>query len=306
MRPGFDTRMTPPGATPPSPASLLGKTVVITGATSGIGRVAAEQLARMGARIVFIARDRQRGSDLVARLGAIAPGVAHAAHYADLSRFGDMARVAADIARSEPRIHVLANNAGALFNRRAVTVDGLERTFALNHMAYFVVTNLLLDRLKATPGARIVSTASDAHERATLDFEDLQCANKFSGFLAYGRSKLMNILMTRELARQLDGTGVTANCLHPGFVATRFADESGGPISVVVRVAKMIRGRSPERGAETLVWLASSPDVRDSTGGYYVDSTLTTPSAAARNAGDAARLWQISADLARRAGALHV
>ncbi len=274
----------------------------MTGATSGIGTVAAEQFAAMGARVVFIARDRARGALLLARLDHVAPGLGHAAHYADLSRLADMRRVASDIALAEPRIDILVNNAGALFNRRELTVDGLERTFALNHMSYFVITNLLLTRLKATPGARIVSTASDAHQRADLDFADLQCAEKFSGFLAYGRSKLMNILMTRELARRLDGTGVTANCLHPGFVATRFADESGGPIALIVRAAKMIRGRSPERGAETMVWLATSPDVAGKTGGYYVDSVLTTPAPAAEHDGDAARLWKISAAIATRSG----
>jgi NAD(P)-dependent dehydrogenase (short-subunit alcohol dehydrogenase family) len=274
---------------------MQGHVVVITGATSGIGEVAADRLAAKGARIVFIARDRARGEETLRHLNAIAPGVGHAAHYADLSRIAEMKRVSAEIAAAEPRIDVLVNNAGALFNARRVTEDGLEMTFATNHMSYFVVSNLLKSRMGQ--GGRIVSTASDAHKGARLDFDDLQSGKSYSGFGVYGRSKLCNILFTRELARRLAGTGITANCLHPGFVATRFGDRSGGILSFAVRAAKNF-ALTPEQGASTIIYLTSSPDVEGKTGGYYVKNAPATPTKEAQNEDDAKRLWEISARLA--------
>src|SRR5437870_8826977 len=238
---------------------MQGKTIVITGATSGIGRVAAERLASMGARLVLVARDKVRGQAMLARLREHAP-ISHSIHYADLSRLVEMKRVAAEIAAAETRIDVLINNAGALFGSRQVTEDGLELTFATNHMAYVVLTHGLRDRLIASAPARVVNTSSNAHTRARLDFDDLQSAQRYRGFKVYGRSKLCNILYTRELARRLAGTGVTANSLHPGFVATRFGDHSGGFFSYVVRAAKVV-AISPEKGAETIVYLASSDEV---------------------------------------------
>lgn len=275
---------------------MQGKTIVITGATSGIGEVAARALAQQGARIVLIARDRGRGEQMLKRLEEIAPGRNHVAHYANLSRLAEMKRVSEAIAGSEERIDVLINNAGAVFSARQVTGDALEMTFATNHIAYFVVTYLLLERLKATPGARIVSTASHAHKRAKLDFNDLQSQKHFSGFGMYDRSKLMNILFTRELARHLEGTGVTANCLHPGFVATRFADSSGGLISAVVRGAKTF-ALTPEEGAKTIVYLAAAPEVATVSGKYFYQCKEVSPSAEAQKDADARRLWDISLQL---------
>jgi NAD(P)-dependent dehydrogenase (short-subunit alcohol dehydrogenase family) len=272
------------------------KVVVVTGATSGIGAFAADRLAQKGARIVFIARDRARGEETRRHLQAVAAHTDHTVHYADLSRLSEMQRVAKEIADSEPHIDVLVNNAGAMFTDRQVTEDGLERTFALNHMSYFVITNLLLERLKATAGARIVSTASDAHRGTALEFDDLQSSRGYSGFRVYGRSKLMNILFTRELARRLAGSGVTANCLHPGFVDTGFGDASGGLMGFAIRAAKMF-ARTPERGAETIVYLASSPEVNGKSGGYYHDCRPATPTRAAQSDADARRLWDISAKL---------
>jgi NAD(P)-dependent dehydrogenase (short-subunit alcohol dehydrogenase family) len=208
-----------------------------------------------------------------------------------------MKRVAAQIASQEPRIDVLINNAGALFGARRVTEDGLEYTFALNHMAYFVVTEGLRERLEASAPARIVNTASAAHHGETLDFDDLQSEKGFSARKAYGRSKLCNILFTRELARRLQATGVTANCLHPGFVATRFADQSGGLISRFIWVAKFF-AISPEEGAQTIVHLASSPDVAEMTGKYFEECRATTPSLPARDDRAASLLWERSAALA--------
>ena len=275
---------------------MQGKTVVITGATSGIGEVAACELAQQGARIVLVARDRGRGERVLKRLEEIAPGRNHGAHYANLSRLAEMKRVCEAIAGHEERIDVLINNAGALFSTRQVTGDALEMTFATNHIAYFVVTNLLLERLKATPGARIVSTASHAHKRAKLDFNDLQSEKHFSGFGMYDRSKLMNILFTRELARRLEGSGVTANCLHPGFVATRFADASSGFVSAVVRGAKTF-ALTPEEGAKTIVYLATSAEVAAVSGKYFYQCKEVLPSAEAHKDADARRLWDLSLQL---------
>jgi NAD(P)-dependent dehydrogenase (short-subunit alcohol dehydrogenase family) len=276
---------------------MQGKTVVITGGTSGIGEIAAERLAQMGARIVLIARDKSRGEATLARLHERAPGLGHAVHYADLARVREMKRVAAEIASREPRIDVLINNAGAMFANRRLTEDGLECTFALNHMAYFVITEGLREQLLASAPARIVSTASAAHQGARLDFDDLQLAKSFSAMKAYGRSKLCNILFTRELARRLHGTGVTANCLHPGFVATRFGDESGGVISRFVGLAKLF-AIPPEKGAETIIYLVSSPKIAATTGRYFYKCGPITPSDAARDDRAALLLWERSAALA--------
>src|SRR5258708_24698042 len=207
---------------------MQGKVVVITGATSGIGEVAAQRLAEMGARIVLIARDRTRGEAALTRLRSVDTGVSHSVHYGDLSRISEMKRLAAEIAAAEPRIDVLINNAGAMFSSRRMTEDNLELTFAINHMAYFLLTQGLRERLLASSPARIVNTASDAYKGRVLDFEDLQSARGYSAVNVYGRSKLCNILFTRELSRRWRGRGGTVNCLHPGFVATRFGDGSGG------------------------------------------------------------------------------
>src|ERR1700724_1179704 len=207
-----------------------------------------------------------------------------------------MKRVAAEVAEAEPRIDVLVNNAGAMFSTRKLTGDELETTFTLNHMAYFVVTQGLRERLVASTSARVVSTASAAHQGARLDFDDLQLAKSFSAMKAYGRSKLCNILFTRELARRLRGTGVTANCLHPGFVATRFADQSGGLISRFAWLAKFF-AISPVKGAETIIYLASSPDVAQITGQYFFKCLPTISSPTAQDDESAALLWQRSAAL---------
>ncbi len=281
---------------------MHGKVVVMTGGTSGIGEVAAERLAGLGARLVLVARDRARGEATLARLRAQGPGVGHVARYADLSLIADTKRVAAEIAAAEPRIDVLINNAGAMFGRRQVTADGLELTFATNHMSYFLLTHGLRERLLASAPARVVNTSSAAHRRAGLDFEDLQSTRDYRGFTAYSRSKLCNILYTRELARRSAGTGVTANCLHPGFVATRFGDASGGFLSYVVRASKKVFAISSEKGAETLVYLASSPEVATISGGYFYQCQLATPTRAAQDDAAARRLWAETARLAGLSG----
>jgi len=277
--------------------AMQGKVVVITGATSGIGAVAAKRLARLGARLVLVARDRARGAATLASLERPSQGAGHRVVQGDLSQLTEMKRVARQIAAAEPRIDLLINNAGAFFGTRQVTEDGLERTFALNHMAYFVLTLGLLESLSAGAPSRIVSTASDAHRGHHLRFDDLQCAKGYTGLKAYGRSKLCNILFTRELARRIAGRGVAANCLHPGFVATRFGNEAGGWIAWAIRAAKLF-AISPEKGAETIVYLASAPEVAGAGGGYYHLCRPATPTAEAQDDEAAARLWRESARIA--------
>lgn len=273
--------------------SMQGKTVIITGATSGIGEVAAIHLAEKGARIVFTARDKRRADDTMAKLRAANPKTDHVLHMAELSTLAEMKRVGVELAR-EPRIDVLVNNAGALFNTRHETGDGLELTFALNHMAYFVITNILLPHLK--PGARIVTTASNAHRGAKLDFSDLQSKKGYSGFPVYSRSKLANILFNRELARRAPA-GVTANALHPGFVAT---DLGANNIPVIGRWVKWLINRRAipvAEGAKTVVYLATAPEVADVTGQYFVNCKAVPSIPASYDQAAAHRLWQISKQL---------
>jgi NAD(P)-dependent dehydrogenase (short-subunit alcohol dehydrogenase family) len=276
---------------------LEGKTCVITGATSGIGQIAAERLAAMGARLVLIARDQARGESTLRRLREHAPAAAHRVHYADLMRVAEVKRVAADIAASEQRIDILVNNAGAIFSYRRLTAEGLERTFALNHMAYFVLSHSLREPLLAAAPARVVNTASAAHQSAKLDFDDLQFARAYNGVSAYQRSKLCNILFTRELSRRWAGTGITVNCLHPGFVASRFGKESGGLLPLVLRAAQVL-AISPEEGAETTVYLASSQEVADVSGRYFYKCRASATAVQAEDDSAARRLWQESAKLA--------
>ncbi|HUK07513.1 MAG TPA: SDR family oxidoreductase [Stellaceae bacterium] len=278
---------------------MQGKLCVITGASSGVGLAAAEALARKGARLALIARDPARGAAAMRRLQTMVPGVEIAMHYADLARLAEVRRVADELLQAYPRIDVLINNAGAMFRRREVSADGLERTFALNHMAYFLLTEKLRARLAASKPARIVSVASRAHEGATLDLDDLNMERRYDGWLAYRRSKLANILWTRELARRLAGSDVTANALHPGFVATRFGDNNRGWFGLTLGIAKRVAAIRPEEGAATVVHLASAPGLDSVSGGYFVKSAPALPSAAAQDDTTARRLWQASEKFAQ-------
>jgi NAD(P)-dependent dehydrogenase (short-subunit alcohol dehydrogenase family) len=274
-----------------------GKVVVLTGGTSGIGRVAATELSRRGAKIVLIARDRARAADALAAITTAGPSLEHRVFIADLASIADTRRIAAEIAAAEPRIDVLINNAGALFNRRQLSPDGLEMTFALNHMAYFVLTAGLKQTLMQSAPARVVNTASGAHRSATLNLNDLQSERGYTGFAVYSRSKLCNILFNRELARRLKGKGVTSNCLHPGFVATRFGDDSGGLVQSLMPIAKL-GAISPAMGAETIVYLASSPEVGAVSGEYFYKCAPDTPSPQAQDDAMATKLWAESERLA--------
>jgi NAD(P)-dependent dehydrogenase (short-subunit alcohol dehydrogenase family) len=276
---------------------MHGKTIVATGATSGVGEEAVLALAKMGARIVFVARDGARAEATLARLERAAPKLGHRVHLADLSNMAETLWVGRLIAKNERRVDVLINNAGAMFSDRRVTPEGLEMTFALNHMAYFLMTAALERSLAAAAPARIVSTSSMAHQGMRLDFSDLQSARSYNGWRAYGCSKLANILFTREAARRLKGAGVTVNCFHPGFVASRFGSTSGGWTTKLMPLAQMF-AITPKEGADTAVYLASSPAVATTTGGYFVKRQETAPSAAAQDDGAARRLWEASARLA--------
>ena len=274
---------------------MQGKTVVITGATSGIGEVAAVDLATQGARIVFVARDAAKATKLMERLTVLGPAVAHDWVQADLTSLAAMKAAGEALAAKAPLIDVLINNAGVIHARREVTVDGLEKTFAVNHMAYFMITERLRGQLNPA-GGRIVSTSSTAHNWAKLDFTDLQATKRYSTMGAYGLSKLCNILWTRELARRLAGTGVTANCLHPGGVATNFG-HNNRLIKIVTTLGKRFM-LTPTQGADTLIWLASSPDVTGKTGGYWSKRNLTEPSATAQDDAAAVKLWDESVRIA--------
>jgi NAD(P)-dependent dehydrogenase (short-subunit alcohol dehydrogenase family) len=273
---------------------MHGKTVVITGATSGIGAAAAEVLARQGARIVFTARDEARAQATRATLLRCNPDAAHDFVLADLTTLAGMKSAADGLRSKARRIDVLANNAGAVFQTREITADGLEKTFAVNHMAYFVVTARLRPAL--APDARIVNTASGAHAAGRLEFDDLALARSYSTFAAYGRSKLCNILFTRELARRLEGTGITANAFHPGGVNTGFGDNMKGLARAAFGLIKRFM-LTPEQGADTLVWLAASAEAEACSGGYYIKRRLAQPTAAARDDDAARRLWEVSESL---------
>jgi NAD(P)-dependent dehydrogenase (short-subunit alcohol dehydrogenase family) len=274
------------------------KTCIITGATAGIGLETAARLGALGARLLLVGRSREKGNAALAQLRMEVPGIAAEMYYADLSRSDEILRLAAALLDDAGQIDVLVNNAGAIFARRETTPDGLERTFALNHMGYFRLTALLRSRLIASGPARIVNVASEAHRGAQLDFNDLQLSQRYSGWTAYRRSKLANILFTRELARQLQGAAVTANCLHPGFVASDFGNNNRGIWRLGIKVAKSLGAISVERGAEMPVYLSSSPNVDRGSGKYFDNCHERAPDEAAEDDKAGARLWQESEKLA--------
>jgi len=274
---------------------VIEHTVVISGATSGIGAVAAETLASRGARIVFTARNSARGEATLARLKAIAPQADHRVHYGDLSSPTDIRRMAHEVASHSPRIDVLVNNAGMIARRRELTAEGLESTFAVNHLGYFLLSCLLKERL--APAARIINTSSAAHARAALNLDDLQLEHGFSPWRAYANSKLCNLLFTRERARRLKGTGMSVNAFHPGFVDSGFGAALRGPAGLALRAAKYF-ALTPRQGAPTLIHLASSAEVRGISGAYFVHSRIATPSDAARDDSAAKRLWTLTAAIA--------
>jgi NAD(P)-dependent dehydrogenase (short-subunit alcohol dehydrogenase family) len=287
-------------ATAPTGRSMTGKTVIVTGGNSGIGKATAVALARAGARVIITARDQGRGNQAVEDIRQ-----ASGRDRVELVVFdlGDLASVragAADLLQRCPRIDVLINNAGLVLTDRAETVDGYEATFAINHLGPFLLTELLTDRLVASAPSRVVNVASTAHRSARrgLDFEDLQSRQGYRGMQVYGNSKLANILFTTELASRMSGKGVTANSVHPGTVATGYGrdGDTRGLLAFGLKVIKPFV-LTPEKGARTSVYLAASEDVAGVTGKYFVKCKARQPSAAAQNEAAARRLWAVSEEL---------
>ncbi len=273
-------------------SGVAGKRVLITGATSGIGLAAAKELSRRGALLSIVARSEQRGQRALAEIGA---GASADLVIADLSLQRSIRELASELLARYERVDVLINNAGAMFSRRELTSEGFERTWALNHLGPFLLTTLLLDRLRESAPARVITTSSDAHRGVRrLPFDDLDAANSYRrlGFARYSETKLANILFTAELARRLEGSGVGAYCLHPGLVASGFNRNNGPMMDSAMRLLRPF-SRTPERGAQTLVWLADTSETL-ADGGYYVDERLRKLSPAALDMQAAARLWELS------------
>ncbi|HEX9867349.1 MAG TPA: SDR family oxidoreductase, partial [Candidatus Tectomicrobia bacterium] len=270
------------------------KICMVTGATSGIGFVTAQALAREGATVIVVGRNPERGAATVDRIQQETSNSAVELMVADLSMQVQVRQLASEVQRRFAHLDLLINNAGALFGQRQLTAEGLEMTFALNHLAYFLLTNLLLDRLKASASARIVNVSSEAHRGARLNFADLQGQHRYRGWRAYAQSKLANVLFTYELARRLEGTGIVANALHPGFVATNFGRNNLGLTAMLWRILQLA-AISPEEGAQTIIYLASSVEVKDVTGRYFVKNKAVRSSEASYERAAAERLWQVSA-----------
>lgn len=279
---------------------MRGKVVLITGATNGLGKASALQIATMGATTVLAGRDAAKTDGVVKEIQAQSGNSNVSGLVADLSLMAEVRSLAAAFTERYGRLDVLMNNAGAGFSERKLTAEGIEQTFALNHLSYFLLTNLLLDRLKASAPARIVNVASDAHYPATMDLDDLQFERRSigrAGFGLYGHSKLANILFTRELARRLEGSGVTATSVNPGMVATGIWGNTGGVFGWLIGTLGPLFMQSPAKGAATQVYLATSPEAEGVNGLYYSDSKAKAPSAAAQDDELARRLWDISAEM---------
>lgn len=275
---------------------------VVTGASSGIGRETALALARDGATVALVCRTRERGERALAEVTRRSGSGAVSLFVADLASPRAIRAVAAELDRALPRVNVLVNNAGLTLRERVVTAEGLETTFAVNHLGYFLLTRLLEPKLRASAPARVVNVASEAHRWGTLRFDDLMGARGYDGWKAYAQSKLANIVFTYELARRLEGTGVTANCLHPGLVATAFASDGPTTIRVLARLARPFL-RSAARGASTSVYLASSPEVGGVSGRYFSGRRARRSSKASYDRAAAARLWEVSEALTGLRGA---
>jgi NAD(P)-dependent dehydrogenase (short-subunit alcohol dehydrogenase family) len=281
--------------------NLNGKIIVVTGATDGIGKVTARELAKAGASVTVIGRNAAKGEQVVKELRTAAGHERVDFVQGDLLTFKGVRGAAEALKGRLKQIDVLVNNVGAAFIKRGVTEDGFEQTFALNHLGYFLMTSLLLDLLKASPSARVVNVASGAHFGVKLDLADLQNEKSYSGWRAYQRSKLANVYFTYELARRLAGTPVTANCLHPGFVASRFLDNNKGIAAMVFGFIKSIAAISEDEGAKTSVYLAGSPEVAGVSGKYFDKCKPVRSSAVSYDEGVARDLWRTSEMMVGRA-----
>jgi retinol dehydrogenase 12 len=276
--------------------SMQGKTVIVTGGTNGIGLVTARELARLGAQVTIISRSPEKCAAIVEKIKKETGSANVEFIAADLSVMSEIRQAAYEFKKRHTRLHVLVNNAGAYFSSRQVTKDGYEMTFALNHLGYFLLTQLLLDTLKASAPARIINVSSEAHRGAKLDFNDLQNEKKFSGFGVYGQSKLANLLFTYELSQRLKDVNVTVNAVHPGFVASGFAKNNGGIYSIGMNILSLF-ARKPDKGAATNIYLASSPEVEGITGKYFVDSKAVESSKESNDLSAQKQLWDTSLEL---------
>jgi retinol dehydrogenase-14 len=275
--------------------SMTGKTVLITGGTGGIGKAAAIGLASMGARVGITGRDRVRAEEAAAAIARESGAPVVDVFVGDMSSQAEVRRLADEILAAYPRLDVLLNNVGGFWAHRHVTADGLEHTFALNHLAPFLLTSLLLDRLIASAPARIVTVSSGAQSMGTIDFDDLMGEQAYSGSRAYNQSKLANVMFTYELAKRLEGTGVTATALHPGVTSTAFSAEDPA-MGLLVKVMRPFM-RSPAKGADTAVYLASSADAEGISGKYFADRKVKKSRDSSYDTAITARLWHVSADL---------
>lgn len=278
---------------------MQGKTVLVTGANQGIGKATAIALAQQGANVVILCRNPDKGRAALADIQAASRGGKAELLVADFASLADVRRAAAEFRASHQRLDVLVNNAGLYVPERRVTSDGIEETFGVNHVAPFLLTNELLDLLKASAPARIVNVSSEAHRHARMNWEDLQFAStQYKGFRAYGQSKLANVLFTYELARRLEGTGVTANALHPGVVASGFGQTYPGALSFLVKVAKPFL-LTNEQGARTSVHVASSPEVEGVTGKYFAKCRPVRSNAVSYDQASQRKLWSLSLEMIR-------
>ncbi len=281
--------------------TMKGKVCLVTGATSGIGEVAATELARRGARVLIVGRSPERCAATLERIRSSTGATAVESIVADLSSQADVRRLAEQVRERCDRLDVLLNNAGGMFLDRRESPDGIELTLALNHLSYFLLTEQLLPLLKASAPSRIVNVASDAHKGASIDFDDIQGRRRYRGWRAYQQSKLANILFTYELARRLEGTGVTANTLHPGFVRTNFFADFTGWVGFIMKLGASMIAISPEAGARTSIHLATSPDLAGVSGQYFVKSRPARSSPQSHDRAAADRLWRLSEELTGQA-----
>ena len=272
---------------------MQSKVCIVTGAASGIGAATAQALAQRGAAVILVDRDAEKGALTVEQIKQQTGNSVVELMVADLSSQQEIRRLAQQFNERYQRLDVLVNNAGAIFDERRESVDGIEMTFALNYLGYFLLTNLLLDTLKASAPARIINVSSRSHARAQINFDDLESHSAYKGLTAYAHSKLAIVLFTYELARRLEGTGVTSNALDPGIVATNFGKDSGGALGFIMRLFRPAF-LSPEQGAQTGIYLATSPEVEGVTGKYFVKCKAVASSPASYDIATASRLWKVS------------
>jgi len=276
---------------------MNGKVCLVTGATDGIGKVSARVLAELGAKVIIVGRNPEKSAFVLAELRSISGNENIDLLMADLAIMQEVRDLAEQVISRYDRLDVLLNNAGGYFTKHKITSDGLEMTFALNHMSYFLLTNKLMELLKYSAPARIVNVSSDAHYGVDIEFENLNGEQEYKAWKAYQKSKLANVLFTYELLKKVPGN-ITVNCLHPGFVATNFGHNNGGFFGPVLKIAQRISAINPEEGAKTSIFLCSAPEVKGVSGKYFYKCQPKTSSRESRNMDTGKRLWQISSDIA--------